>query len=325
MKFVKAILYIIGFFLIGELLVRLDQGVNPFSKDSQVMIAMQIEESSEWKMVKANNVPIDDSTYRIMILGDSYIHGAAISDKSKFATILRENLLKKYSGKYKRVFVLDLSRPANNTLDNYNSYKQFTPVYQPQLIVLAYNLNDVANNLDEQDTTGLKTGELPVKQAAKPGFVKKLYNILYTSHVVQFCMHNLNDYLKSMGIIFPNSVFDQELKSYTQNKPNWIRSKEILDNLVKETSAKDQKIMVIRMPEFDLLDYKNIFEKTNSITKDYFTSHKNIDFIDPELYYSNYKSKELRLNKYDGHPNEKAHAILANGVISFIDSNYLKN
>ena len=323
-KLFSIIIGALCFLLIGEFLIRLDESVGPFAKDNQVRIAIKLQESPELKMVKANNLPIDDSTYRILIIGDSYIYGAGISDQSKFSNLLKANLLKTNRGKYKRCLVLDVSRPSNNTLDNFNTYKQFSSIFKPELVILAYNLNDVVNNLDVQDTIGSKLGELPVKQKKKLDFVRKLYDILYTSHLIQFVMHNINDYLKGMGYIIPNSVFDQQLQSYILNRPNWVKSKAILNNLINETGKMHQKLLVIRMPEYNLLDHQELFKQTNSITRQFFTSHKNIDFIDPLEYYKGLHSKDLRLNKYDGHPNDRAHQILAKGLVHYINANYVQ-
>jgi hypothetical protein len=327
MKLKNILLSLFIFIVCGELMVRLDQAVTPFAADNEVKVAMKIEESPEWKMAKSNSVPQDDTTLRIMILGDSYIHGAGIMDADKFSYLLRQDILKKHAnGKYKRCFVLDLSRPANNNLDNYNTYHHFNKIFNPQVTILAYNVNDVLNNLDDQiDTVGAATTTLPVKQKEKPSLTKRLYDILYVSHAVQFSMHNLNDYLKSKGIIFPNSVFDQNLKSYKLNQPNWVKSKVILSKLIHEASSEHQKLIVLLMPEYDQLSHRSIFKDTDTIIQNFFKSQEPLTFINPVDYYKSYDPAQLRLNKYDGHPNNKAHRILANGVISVITDTLLKD
>ncbi|MBA4166942.1 MAG: hypothetical protein H0X41_05270, partial [Chitinophagaceae bacterium] len=63
----KLILYLFVFLAFGEILIRIDEKIAPFSHEDQVKIAIKMEESKESKMVSANNVPLDDTTLRIMV------------------------------------------------------------------------------------------------------------------------------------------------------------------------------------------------------------------------------------------------------------------
>jgi lysophospholipase L1-like esterase len=324
MPFLKIIVYIFIFLVIGEVLIRIDETIAPFANDDQFRVAIKIEESPELKLLEDHKLVLDDSTYRVMILGDSYIHGSGIEVDRRFAYFLKKRLLNgSTTKKYKKCLVLDVSRPSNNNLDNYRAYKAFSKSFRPQLTILAYNHNDVENDLEEGGYTA-KDGLLPSQQKIKPSYVKRMYNFLYQSHAVQFCMHNINLYLKSVGYLIPHSVFDEILRSYTENKPRWVKSESILTKFVNESAANKDPLVVILMPEYDLLHSKELFSATDSVIGNFFTK-ANATFINPVKYYDSYDPKDLRLSKYDGHPNAYAHQILADSLVVFIRKKYLVN
>lgn len=322
----KVILFAVIFLLLGEALIRIDEMVAPFSNDDQVRIAIKMQESNELKLVESKTVPMDDSVYRVMVLGDSYIEGPGIPADSKFSAILRKNLLNETTARrYKKCLVLDVSRPSNNNLDNLHTYETFAEKFKPQMVILAYNLNDVTGNLDEgAEITGTKKGIMPGKQMDKKTFIHKIYDIVYQSHMLQYTLKSLNAYLKSVGYIVPKSVFSEILKEYTDNRESWVKSKAILDRLVTESEKSKHELIVTLMPEFDLIGTRKIFINTDRIIEEYFTK-SGVTFINPAGYFTTYKPAELRQSKYDGHPSSKAHQILADSMMIFLREKYLKN
>ena len=287
MKIKHIILGLIGFVLIGELILRLDQSVGPFMQDDHVFLSKKLTETPELKMANSNTVPLNDSTFRVMVLGDSYINGWGTDENSKFSNVLRANLTKSASKKYKQFLVLDISKPGNNSLDNYNEYHEYYKSFKPQVVILPYNINDVEDNLDELKVIDTTQRVEPTHHINKPNFGKKLYDIIYQIHIVQYILHNFHIYLKGLGIVIPKSELDIQLKSYTQNKENWIKSKHILSKMQQEILAKNEQLVVILMPEYNLINNLSAFNPTYNIIGQYFTGKPNTTFINPVKYFVN--------------------------------------
>ncbi len=225
MKYLKWIVPILIFLIVGELLIRFEKNVLMYESDNVVKIPIKIGNSEEFNLLRENKIPLTDDILRIMVLGDSYINGGGIDFNKNFSHNLKSFLKKTNLKQYKKIYVLDLSRPSNNTLDNYKTYFQYIDHFKPQFVILGYNVRAVNGNLNKSDT--LPYSKQTNKISGSFSKTKKIYDILYKSELIQLTLHNLHKYLKSYGYIIPNSIFDQELKSYTLNKTNWIKSKEL--------------------------------------------------------------------------------------------------
>ena len=121
---------------------------------------------------------------------------------------------------------------------------------------------------------------MPGKQRLKPTLVKSVFNVLYLSHAIQFIMRNINSYLKSRGYLVPHSVFDESLRAYTKNKTNWIKSKLILSKMIAQASDEHKPIIVVIMPEFDMLTSRSLFDKADAVISRFF-NEANVPVVNP--------------------------------------------
>jgi len=309
--------------MIGELMIRFDKKVPIFEDGNIVKIPIKIGDSEELNLLKTNKIPLDDNILRIMVLGDSYIKGGGIDFNKNFSHVLKSFLVKSNSLHYKNIYILDMSRASNNNLDNYNTYFEYINKFKPQLVILGYNINAVNGNLDKVDTLSVSTP--PLKSSEKLSNKNTLYDLLYQSELIHLTLRNLHKYLKSYGIIFPNSVFDQVLKSYTQNKSNWLKSKELLSQLIVHADKNNIKIITLLCPYIDMLKYPKLFTGTESIIENYFNSFPNLIFINLREAYIGKNPDDFILSVYDGHPNEKGHLLMAKTVYPIIERNFKNN
>jgi hypothetical protein len=83
-------------------------------------------------------------TYRIMVVGDSYAEGAGCRREETFSRVLERELNRrlKAAGCPNQVEVYNLSRCGANTVGEVQVIMRKAPVLQPNLIILAYVLND---------------------------------------------------------------------------------------------------------------------------------------------------------------------------------------
>lgn len=317
--FKKTILSILIFVAVGELLIRFDETFEFLSESRVVKIEASLKITPEYEMVKNNKIDFQGNNFRLMVLGDSYINGGGIEFEDNFSQQLKI-LLNKANSKFDNIYVLDVSKPSSNNFDNTQTYFQFVDQFKPNVVVLGYNYNDVMGELEKERThTAIDSfSNIKASSAEKESFIKKVYDVLYQSRFVFYIMHNLHDELKTHGFIMPNSSFDLNLKSYYNNRENWIRSQALLQEMIDDAKKKNIQLLVLKFPEINLLEYPGIFTKTDTSIHNFFARNPSVDYIDGTNIFKGEKSKDNILSKYDGHPNEKAHKKMAEAIFNEI-------
>lgn len=323
MTFKKTALAILLFMVIGEIMIRLDEGFKFLEDNKVVKVATDLNITPEYNLLKKNAIDTAGNNFRIMVLGDSYIHGAGIEFKDNFSQQLKD-MLKKSNTKFDSIYVLDLSKPSCNSFDNEQAYLQFADKYKPDVVILGYNYNDIDGNLDKQKSiVGIDSfakADFTSKDNESQSLAKKIYNVIYQSRFVHLVLTNFNAELKTYGIVFPGSEFAVKMNTYPENRESWVKSKVILKDLIEETNAKHTQLIVLKFPEINLIEYPSLFTKADKAIKDFFTSFPSVKYVDGAEMFKGEKSKTYILSKYDGHPNEKAHQKLAAGICSVIQN-----
>jgi hypothetical protein len=321
MWYKKIIFSAILFMLIGELFIRFDEEFKLLEDNRVVKVATSLAITPEYNLIKDNAINLNGNNLRVMVLGDSYIHGAGIEFKDNFSQQLKV-LLKNSNSKFDDIYVLDLSKPSCNTFDNSQTYFQFADKFKPNVVILGYNYNDIDGNLDKQMTAkgidSFATANFTSKDNQSQSFAKKVYDIIYQSSFVHYVMTNLNTQLKSYGIVLPNSEFSVKMNAYPGNDKNWIQSKKILQEFIEETKNSNTKLIVLKFPEINLIEYPQLFTKADTVIKGFFTSFPSVNYINGSDIFKGESSKDYILSKYDGHPNEKAHKKLATNIFSIL-------
>lgn len=315
----KIIISILIFILAGELLIRFDEAFEFMTANSVVKIKTDLKITPEYEMVKNNTLNTGGNNFRVMVLGDSYIHGGGIEFKDNFSQQLK-SLLKKANSKYDDVYVLDVSKPSSNTFDNNQTYFQFADKFKPDIVILGYNYNDVEGNLDKQKTQSGIDSFTNIKASSdeKQSFIKKVYDILYQSKFIFYVMHNLHDEMKTHGLIMPNSSFDLIQKTHYENRENWVKSKALLQEIIDDCKKENSQLVIIKFPEINLLEYPGLFTRADNSIHDFFALDPSTMYINGADIFKGETSKENMLSKYDGHPNEKAHKKMAQYIFSLI-------
>ena len=318
----RTILYFLLFVAIGELMIRIDKEFSVLKSNTIVKISTNIEITPEFKMLKNNTFSFNKNDLRIMVIGDSYIHGGGIDFKDNFSQQLKKIFKNKIDNQNK-IWVLDVSKPSSNNYDNNKTYFQYVDVFKPNIIILGYNINDVNGNLNTKDNFNKTKNSTNTKKTRREAetLIKKIYRIVYKSKVIHFAMHKIHNELKNIGIIIPYSNFDLTIKSYYQNKDSWIKSKVLLTEIINDVRKRKSQLIVYKFPEFNLLEYPILFEKANNIIAEFFSKYNFVIYKNGRLCFSGEKSEKYILSKYDGHPNAKAHNKIAKDVYEIIKKN----
>lgn len=312
MKAIKFILYTCLFFLVGELIIRIDLKYDLLNS-SPSKIEVKIEESELRREIEQGHFIPNSSQTRILVLGDSYINGGGISIENKFSKKLSYLL-------EEEALVLDVSRPSNSTLDNYNSFMFYQEKFKPQFVFWAYNFNDILYTIPKINPSK-KTEKSPPKRVnRKRTRLKKYVSKLYSfSELIRYISSNTQKQLKFRGIVMPIGEFHQlTQKTYLETNKNWIDTKKKLDTVSQICETNQSKFILYRMPEFNLLNHSNLFHSIDKEIIKYTNTNKNIIYFNGIKDFENEDSDKFMLSKYDGHPNEVAHLRIAEKISEFI-------
>ncbi len=93
--------------------MRLDERFQFLAATRVVKIKTSVEDTPEFELVKNNGINVNGNNFRVMVLGDSYIHGGGVNFKDNFSQQLKI-LLQKANNKFESIYVLDISKPSSN-------------------------------------------------------------------------------------------------------------------------------------------------------------------------------------------------------------------
>ena len=284
-------------------------------------MAVKIENTEEYELLEANQLPINEDDVRIMVIGDSYIHGGGINFSDNLSQQLKK-MFKEHpkTDRFNDVGVLDVSKPSANNLDNNLTYFKYVDNFKPTIVILGYNINDIEGNLDKNEDT-LKKGVTFGKSA--PSAISRLYSIVKQSKLVGLTMNKTHRWFNSLGIIIPGSKFDENMKIYYQDKAPWIKSKSLLAEIV--TSAEKDSVSLIVYKFQDMSVNPKIMVEANTVINEYFEAKPGVTFINGNDIFDSKDFKQYQLSKYDGHPNEKAHLKMASEVYRTINEELLES
>ena len=134
----------------GEIMIRFDESLTPFVENRVVKIATDIELTPEYNMVKNDKFIFNENDLRIMVIGDSYIHGGGIDFEDNFSQQLKK-MFETLESKRNKTWILDVSKSSSNNLDNNQTYFYFKDKFRPNILILGYNLNDIEGELNKHD------------------------------------------------------------------------------------------------------------------------------------------------------------------------------
>jgi len=303
-------------------MLRFDEYFKLFEDNRVVKAITNIAETPEYSMLKQNTFPVDSNSFRVMVLGDSYISGAGLEAKDNFYHQFK-NLLEKNNTRFKNIFVFDASIPKNNNLDNNELYFEYINKVKPDIIVLGYNYNDVMENLEKKTATGTENIAAANRRSSykkETNLFKKIIKTALQSEFIRYLHANLYTQFKAHGIIFPNSDFDVMMKSYSQNQERWQLSRQLLQEWLSDAQKRNIKTIVLQCPQTDLMGYPSLFVNADTAIKNFFTAIPSVTYRNISEYFKGDDPATYILSKYDGHSNAKAHKRIAQEVYALIQA-----
>ncbi|MBR9913991.1 MAG: hypothetical protein GYB32_04045 [Algicola sp.] len=324
-KKLSAILTIVMFLVVGELLIRFNKAYDLLNH-APVEIAIKTEDSALKKRLDDDTFELDSQQLRIMVIGDSYVHGAGIPETRKFSKRLIHHL-SDFDLNGKTLQVLDISRPSNNTIDNYNSFNYYEARFKPHVVFWAYNFNDILGGFETSQGIGTtdSTTKNPPKRAKKKSrtnakaFVKNLYS---KSELARYLSTNLQKELKLQGIVMPfGDFYFLTTEGYKETNKNWITTTQLFDDVAQECEENTSEFILYQMPEFNLLERPELFAEINDAFLTYSASKQHLTYMNGASDFPKGEGSDFLMSRYDGHPNEKAHDVIAKRIANYIFAN----
>ena len=315
----KIFVFIIIFLVTGELMLRFDKKFKVLENKRVVKIKTEIEITPEFQLLQDITHVFSQNDFNVMVLGDSYIFGGGIDFKDNFSQNLKQ-LINNDNDYFENGYILDVSRPNANNLDHNLTYFEFVERYNPDVVIIGFNVNDVNGLLTKNPEKSDEFLNRKASSKKKISGIKKVYNVIFKSKLVHFTLHNLHNELKANGHIIKGSLADATLKSYWKKKNNWVQSKKLLTEIIEHANENGIQLIVYKFPEINLIEHPELFTKTNEAIEAFFSKFTSVIYIDGSKSFEGEKSEEFRLSKYDGHPNEKAHKKMATEVFEVIKS-----
>ena len=323
MKLTKLVIAILCFILIGEVLLRSTDYFRIMSGNRVQKIHVKLGESKEINLLKEKKIDLSEKSLRIMVIGDSYIHGGGIPPEEKFSNQLR-NRINSSNTHYENFYVLDVSVPNSNNLDNTNTYFEYKEAFDPNIVILGYHFNDINGSLEKTAHVGKTALHNSGNQAKMK--IRKITKFLYNSAVLKYFMPRLNNYLLEFGYIIPQSRLDKTLKNYVKNDESWQKSKELLKAMIQDIQNEGDKLIVYHFTYTNLIEYPNLFIDSGGSIQDFFSAFAGVTYISGIEQFRGKEAKKFFIFKHDGHPNALAHSLISEEVYQhIIDLTYYNN
>jgi hypothetical protein len=315
----KLFFLIFLFVLVGEMMVRFDEEFKLLESTQVVKISTDLTITPEFTLLKKSAINFNGNNLRVMVLGDSFIHGGGIEFKDNFSQQLKK-LLQQSNQHYDDIYVLDLSKASANNFDNNQIYFQFVDKFKPDIVILGYSYSASRGDLYKHNAIVGMDSFVNINYSAvkKQSIPQKIYSVIYHSSVLHYILYNFHNYLKSYGVVFPNSEFNLILNDYTENMENWKRSKYLLSQINNDVIKRNIQLIVLKFPEMNLIGYPKIFIGADNVIKAFYDQSPAVTYINSIDFFNRESSKDYILSKYDGHPNERAHKKIAQQIFNII-------
>ena len=317
---IRILLFILTFLLIGEVFCKVQKDIGFFNTSRVVKFENRFNNYIEMTMF-TNNQKFDSNSIRVLILGDSRINGLNIPKKSRFSRIIKRNLSDCISSKLK-VYVLDASKPGYDAYENYFNYFRFSEFFKPQIVIWCHNLTDVyfkKNSFEEityPKTIFVKKVKMDINKE-KPLF-RKIYDILYTSNLLNFMLPRINKELKASGVFLPGTgAYNLVKKAYLPNSKDWLTTQNFFTDVHADCLKNGTKLIFYIIPELNLLGSIDSFDYPVSALSSFFNKN-GIPFLNGIDPFIGKDSRKFAISRYDPHPNEKANKMMAGQVTEFI-------
>lgn len=235
---------------------------------------------------------------RLVIVGDSFTVGHGVANvEERFANQLR-HLLPDW----------EIHVRANNgwdtdsQLDEVENLVRFQ--YQADAVLLVFCLNDIAPVVPEWRMI-LRS----IRNSAESGYVVR------------------NSYLLSMAYYRMYTISNPQVRNYydfvleAYSSPPWEDERQLLRGIQDVVNNELKcKLLVTTFPFLHALSSEYRFQPAHDRLNEYW-KEQNIPHLDLLPVYEHSRPEDVVVNRFDAHPNERAHKMAADAIAAFLKTN----
>ena len=308
-NYLKIVSMIISFVFLGEFFLKINENYNLLTLKRRLKIDSNKDFYQNYKLNKNKIDSLNNNqnlnTFRIMILGDSRLLGFGLEKKYRF-----KNKLKNYLINDTNCEIFDYSGLSFNIFNNYVTFNKYFESIKPDIVILGWNYDDLLGNPSDNYSNYLKKNHSIFESIYKPTTIENEKNLISkikfyydTSPFLAFFKATIIHYTHKFGFSIPFGEYNRIINHlYYNNNKDWESAKKMISNIVKSINKTNSKLIILKIPDFDILERKH-FNNIDLILKKDFESYKEIIYIDSKNYFLNDYQKTLSISKYDGHPN----------------------
>jgi sugar phosphate isomerase/epimerase len=266
-------------------------------------------------------IPKAPGTYRILTLGDSFTWGAGLDVHETIPKQLEAKL--NAGSETGRFEVINGAIPGYNTLEEMRLLKKRGLKYDPDMVLLIYNLNDIES---KPDVTRDESREHLSARPAQPGTMRNagpydvkhgLRGLVLTmeehSRLVSFVVPRLGTLLRRAGLLGAEVSWVEKLfRGYTKENPGWVESSESLREIARITRERGIRLVVAIYPL--LVELDRYGGKDAHATVRAFLDELGVDCIDLLEVFENRQGSSFWVNFADSHPNAEAHRMVTERI-----------
>lgn len=237
--------------------------------------------------------------FRIAVLGDSWAFGWGVGAGEEFPAVL-ETLLRPGPGG-RRVEVLNFSMFAYNTLQELAVLKRKAMRFGPDLVLVAYNVNDVEGlDPERQDATG-------------DAMLREIETSLNTySHLIRFVDERLRRLALSRGVERSGKVASYQAL-YAPDSVAWQRVRGALREIRDVAAQGGASTYVVLCPWINVLSRDNPYIGIHRQVTEA-AAELGIPSLDLFPVFEGRDAAALRISPLDGHPRAEGHRIAAAAI-----------
>lgn len=236
------------------------------------------------------------TTYRIVMLGDSTTLGWGVAQDQTIPKLLERELNRSGLAGYQHCEVLNAGVGNYDTVQEVAHFRTYDRVFHPDLVILDYFIND-----------------------AEPVPTERHMPLLGQSYLLAFAISRYDTLLQFAGLRPQWKDYYTDL--YSDDRPGWRAAKEALGDLASMTRADGSALLATIIPELHQINGSYPFEGEHKKVKDALMALR-VPVIDLIAGLRGHGPEEaLWATTTDPHPNAKANALIVAQIVPWVIRN----
>ncbi len=235
--------------------------------------------------------PKKNDVFRIMLVGDSLTYGYGVEEENTYGRTLERILSEEYHSE-----VLNLGICGLQSSDIVEIVLEFAPILKPDLIVYGISLNDFLPSGIGQYKSN-RRWPFPL-----PDYIK--FRLFHQTYIGELFERTYDQLLIRIGI--RRDFYDDILKNFKNYQGRFAEDLLRMNSFVIQNGFHPILAVVFHKHPIYLGRSHHIAQIAEAAAQ-----KAGMKIIPVDEYFKKYNGQRMQISKWDGHPNRKAHRILA--------------